>query len=99
MCCPEPRAPGRTRCAKHVAEKNAAIQMQYNGPDMWTTRSGARIPITQMSDGHLANSIAMLARKLVVLATEAARRARAGEIMDVMNEVLEPEPPSDWEQG
>jgi hypothetical protein len=96
MCCPEPRAPGRTRCAKHIAEKNAAIQARYsnNGPDTWTTRSGARIPITQMSDGHLANSIAMLARKLTVLATEAARRARDATMLD---EVLEPSP-SDWER-
>lgn len=30
MCCPEPRAPGRTRCAKHIAEKDAAIQGQLN---------------------------------------------------------------------
>jgi len=95
MRCPEPRAPGRTCCAKHVAEKNAAIQMRYSGPDVWITRSGARIPITQMSDGHLANSIAMLARKLTVLTTEAARRACDAVTMD---EVLAPSP-SGWEWG
>lgn len=31
-------------------------------PFMWTTRDGTKIPVTEMTDSHLANAIAMCER-------------------------------------
>jgi hypothetical protein len=82
-----------------AARKEEALRAQHadTGPGVWITRAGAIISLDRMSDSHLANSIAMLARKLAVLTTEAARRARDAVTTDVINEVeLEP---SDWKRG
>ena len=46
---------------------------------VWRIKDGTLIPLSSMSDAHLANAIAMLHRKLGPLVVEATNRALARE--------------------
>lgn len=96
--CSKPAVAGRTCCAEHITEKNAEMRAQYSdtGAGVWTKRDGSIIPINRLSDSHLANIVAMLVRRLGMLTSEAARRAREAKEEDQEN--LAPSP-SGWEEG
>jgi hypothetical protein len=58
---------------------NKAVQRLDLSPNSWRTKDGRILPVSTMSDAHLANAIAMLHRKLEPLVVEVAKRATRDE--------------------